>query len=164
MLKVFSSSNVSATQNSQNAELINDQAASMHNNKETFHICTNTRNVPIFTRSIQLCKHNDIIDVSGSHTSFPCATQSHRVSGLRPVWHGQQGGVAEPQLTTGGGHKDPQVVGQGGGQGQVPAGRSHHGPVQTPQRGQTPRHRQGTTDCEFNHQKSIHNSPFFYPP
>ena len=47
MLKVFSSSNVSATQNSQNAELINNHAASMHNNKKNIpHLhkhkeCTN---------------------------------------------------------------------------------------------------------------------------
>ena len=53
MLKVFSSSNVSATQNSQNAELINDHAASMHNNEKLFHICTNTRNVPILHPAVQ---------------------------------------------------------------------------------------------------------------
>ena len=78
-------------------------------------------------------------------------SQSHRVSGVRPVRHSQQRSMAVPQCQNGGGHQDPQVISRGVRQGQVPAGGGHHGPVQTPKCCQAAWDCEGETNSKLCH-------------
>ena len=57
-------------------------------------------------------------------------------SWLRPVWDSGQRGVAVTRGWCGSGTEDAEPRSGGGGQGQVPAGGSHHGTVQSPKRGE----------------------------
>ena len=61
-------------------------------------------------------------------------------TGIGPFWGGEQGGVAVGPGVCGGGREDSEERLLRGGHGQVPAGGSHHGPVQTPQHRAADRH------------------------
>ena len=59
--------------------------------------------------------------------------QDNKTSGVRPVWYSEPRYVAGRVTCYGGGCEDAAGRNLRGGHCQVPAGGSHHGPVQTPQ-------------------------------
>lgn len=72
--------------------------------------------------------------------AWPCPLQHkvHRTSWVWGVWYCYKRGVAAWWPLPGSGHQDAQLQCRSRGQGEVPAGGSHHGTVRTPKHHQAP--------------------------